>query len=591
MQRFHPEQAALTKQPGQDALPAFFAPLQLAPHQEKWFSMDTSLSTPEETLDTSSPPDRQGMVIVEGSRPQLSVETNDLLRTRLRSASLLMFAGFLAFFIRSLFRLDQLQTSLDRMLFVDHALMTLVTGLVGLRLCTNCALILRHLRTAELVVFGGSAIFFLFYGYALLTGYAAKGYLVPVTPAWLILIFTYALFVPNYVRRAAAIITMMALAPVLLLLVVYTTSEAFASVVRSNPDFSGYVTESVLIMALSAGSAIWGVATIGNLRRQVFEAKQLGQYRLTTRIGDGGMGEVYLAEHLLLKRPCAIKLIRPDKAGDARVLARFEREVKATAKLSHLNTIEIYDYGRAEDGTFYYVMEYLPGLSLAELVELDGPQTAGRVIHLLAQACDALREAHDKQLVHRDIKPANIFAAHRGGVFDVAKLLDFGLVRPLTDVSQNNLTADGGITGSPTYISPEQVTGDQPVDARTDIYSLGTVAYHLLAGVPPFQHDRPMKVMLAHARDQVLPPSEHMPSIPEDLEQVVLRCLEKDPDDRYQDARSLRTALLDCTAAGSWTDEMATDWWHGNGCPKKRALDEAVLAASSLPDVEPAGLA
>ena len=185
----------------------------------------------------------------------------------------------------------------------------------------------------------------------------------------------------------------------------------------------------MILLILAVGSA-FGARTISRLRRQVAEARQLGQYRLRRRIGAGGMGEVYLAEHQLLKRPCAVKLIRPDDVADPRALERFEREVRLTATLSHPNTVEIYDYGRTEDGTYYYVMEYLPGLSLAELVERHGPLPPGRVVYLLRQVCGALREAHAAGLIHRDIKPSNIFAARRGGMDDVAKLLDFGLVLP-----------------------------------------------------------------------------------------------------------------------------------------------------------------
>ena len=200
------------------------------------------------------------------------------------------------------------------------------------------------------------------------------------------------------------------------------------------------------------------------------------------------MGEVYLAEHQLLKRPCAIKLIRPDRAGDPRALARFEREVRTTARLSHPNTVEIYDYGRTEDGTFYYVMEYLSGLSLADLVERHGPLPPGRAIYLLRQACGALAEAHAAGLVHRDLKPANIFAARRGGLHDVAKLLDFGLVLPTAEpVAPPSSAGTATIAGSPLYMAPEQATGDARPDARSDLYGLGAVAYYLLTGRAPFE--------------------------------------------------------------------------------------------------------
>jgi serine/threonine-protein kinase len=265
-----------------------------------------------------------------------------------------------------------------------------------------------------------------------------------------------------------------------------------------------------------------------------------------------------------MKRPCALKVIRPGKADDPKVLARFEREVRATAALSHWNTVEIYDYGRTEDGTFYYVMEYLPGLSLAELVERFGPLPAGRVIYLLRQTCEALHEAHSTGLIHRDIKPGNIFAAQRGGVYDVAKLLDFGLAKPLANAIGDalELTQDGSITGSPLYMSPEQSLGEIEADSRGDIYSLGAVAYFMLTGHAPFEGDTAMKVLVAHAHDQPAPLSRWRSDIPNDLEQVVLRCLAKRPEERFQNALALGQALGGCAAVNDWSRERAEKWWY-----------------------------
>ena len=318
--------------------------------------------------------------------------------------------------------------------------------------------------------------------------------------------------------------------------------------------------------------AITGAHLISTLRRQAFEAKQLGQYRLQEKIGSGGMGEVYLAEHRLLKRPCAIKVIRPGKAADPLALARFEREIQITAELSHPNTVEVYDHGRTEDGTFYYVMEFLPGLSLAQLVERHGPLPAARVVFLLKQVCSALREAHGVGLIHRDIKPENIFAAHRGGLHDVAKLLDFGLVKPGRDPSEQTLTQEGAIAGTPSYMSPEQSRGASDPDVRSDIYSLGAVAYFLLTGQPPFERDTQMEVLIAHARDDVVPPSEIKSDLPPDLEQVVLRCLAKKRDERFQDAMSLEAALNDCRANGKWTQHEATRWWEESKQPLVKSV-------------------
>jgi tRNA A-37 threonylcarbamoyl transferase component Bud32 len=299
-------------------------------------------------------------------------------------------------------------------------------------------------------------------------------------------------------------------------------------------------------------------------RRLVADARQLGPYRLRQQIGAGAMGKVYLAEHQFLKRPCALKLIRPDSVGDPKALARFEREVRVTATLSHPNTVEIYDYGRTSDGIWYYVMEYLPGLNLAELVERYGPLPPGRVVYLLRQVCQALREAHAAGLIHRDVKPSNIVAARRGGMDDVAKLLDFGLARPV-EAPESDLSAEGQILGTPLFMSPEQAKGDRELDERSDIYSLGAVAYHLLTGRPPFDGPGGMAVLIAHARDPVVPPSLILPGIPEDLEHVVLRCLAKDAANRFADAESLERALGECACSGGWDQDHAARWWRDAG--------------------------
>jgi serine/threonine protein kinase len=202
------------------------------------------------------------------------------------------------------------------------------------------------------------------------------------------------------------------------------------------------------------------------------------------------MGEVYLGEHMLLRRACAIKTIRADQAGDPITFARFEREVQAMATLTHWNTVEVYDYGHAEDGTFYYVMEYLPGLNLNDLVHRYGPLPPGRAIHFLRQLCAALSEAHHIGLIHRDIKPTNVLACRRGRVHDVAKLLDFGLVHDVAVQHEPQLTLHGTIIGTPAYIAPEQARGKGVIDARTDIYSLGALAYFLVTGQAPFRATR-----------------------------------------------------------------------------------------------------
>jgi serine/threonine-protein kinase len=356
----------------------------------------------------------------------------------------------------------------------------------------------------------------------------------------------------------------------------------------------GFVQHSLTIL-VAAVSAVFGTHLINTLRREAFEARQLGQYHLLKLLGRGGMGEVHLAEHRMLKRPCAIKLIRPEKAGDPQVLARFEREVQMTACLSHWNTVEIFDYGRTDDGTFFYVMEYLPGLSLEELLRQHGPLPAGRVVHLLRQACQALREAHSIGLIHRDIKPANVFVAQRGGLQDVAKLLDFGLVKPVAEFTSSRLTFDGSISGTPLFMSPEQARGESELDARSDIYSLGTVAYALLCGRAPFEQLNPLAVMMAHSHDAVTPPSQLRGDIPADLELVVLRCLAKRPEDRFPNAESLEQALAICSAADEWTQADAQRWWQERELATQATRDttdihaEQTIRIGSEPNSDPEG--
>ncbi len=351
----------------------------------------------------------------------------------------------------------------------------------------------------------------------------------------------------------------LAAAPLLLILVLWFQHSLCSKLLHEQPT---YPVEVGLMLALAVVTSAYGAHTVGSLRREAFEARRLGQYRLVRLIGSGGMGDVYLAEHQMMKRPCAIKVIHPRKAADPAALARFEREVHATAKLSHWNSIEIFDYGRAEDGTFYYVMEYLPGLSLAQLVDRYGPLSPARVVYLLSQVCDALAEAHAAGLIHRDIKPGNIFAAVRGGQYDVAKLLDFGLAKPIAGADSSQLTQTGAITGSPLYMSPEQAIGDVEPDGRSDIYSLGAVAYYLLTGSPPFVFDQPLKVIVAHVSQEVVPPSQLRSDIPADLEAIVMRCLAKVPAHRYQTPGELAAALAECSLAGQWGRQQAADWWQ-----------------------------
>jgi serine/threonine-protein kinase len=376
-----------------------------------------------------------------------------------------------------------------------------------------------------------------------------------------VLILTYGCYVPKNWRRAALVAGPLALLPgATLLILCLRHPEAVGWLRRGSSSVVQLGIDTILLQIFAVGS-VYGARTIYCLRRQVDEAKQVGQYVLGQRIGVGGMAEVYLAEHQLLKRPCAVKLIRPGADKSENMMQRFEREVRLTATLSHPNTIEIYDYGRTQDGTYYYVMEYLRGLSLADLVERHGSLPPERAVYLLRQVCQALSEAHAAGLIHRDIKPANIFAAKRGGMDDFAKLLDFGLVREVSGAQTPHLTGEGRIVGTPLYMSPQQALGGQEPDERNDIYSMGAVAYYLLTGRPPFDQRSGIGLIIAHSRDPVVRPSLISDGIPDDLELVVLRCLAKDPADRYPDAESLECALADCECADQWDQRRARRWW------------------------------
>jgi hypothetical protein len=335
----------------------------------------------------------------------------------------------------------------------------------------------------------------------------------------------------------------------------------------SGADYIGVSTYPVLCVAI----AVLGSRIIYGLNRDVASARELGSYRLGEMLGHGGMGQVWRAEHRLLARPAAIKLVRPDDGGDRSGAAdhhlqqRFEREAQVTASLQSPHTVALFDFGRAADGTYYYVMELLDGLDLQALVERYGPVPAGRVCHLLAQACHSLAEAHDAGLVHRDIKPANILACHYSREYDFVKVLDFGLVSlgsEATDSRHPRLTAQGVLGGTPTYLAPEVAEG-RPADARADLYALGCVAYWLLTGRPVFEGESPLAIMLAHVRDRPVPPSQVSElAVPPELEELILACLEKDPSKRPRSADELRLRFLSCPPAGTWTQEHARKWWE-----------------------------
>jgi eukaryotic-like serine/threonine-protein kinase len=551
------------------------------PRPTPLFDSPTTVYTGEVSAPAPSRP-RCPVALVSASGGQFTGELQGLLRSRLRLVTLLILAPCLFFFFKNL--VDSHERSLFGwidLLFLAGVLAVLA-GFAAL-LWSRRPLSFRALRGIEVGTFGLLALFFAWQQYELFhsggmfhaasradalcadcppdetaTQTVSMIHLAAVssTLRWFFLIVLYGVFIPNTGRRCAWIVGCTALVPLAL-----TASTALMHGTYGSELYSNLL-DMAVVLGVAVAVAVFGSSRIQVLQRQAFEAKELGQYRLKERLGAGGMGEVYLAEHLLLRRPCAVKLIRPDQAGNATNLQRFEREVRAMATLTHWNTVEVFDYGHAQDGTFYYVMEYLPGLNLDTLVARYGPLPPERAIHFLRQVCRALREAHGVGLLHRDVKPSNVIACERGGVYDVAKLLDFGLVQDLgLGVDSDKLTLKGTILGSPPYVSPEQAKGKSDLDSRSDIYSLGGVAYYLLTGQPPFVRENALQMLLAHAHEPVVPPIDLNPAVPSDLQAVVLRCLEKDPERRYPDAAALERALAACELADLWTEERAEDWW------------------------------
>jgi tRNA A-37 threonylcarbamoyl transferase component Bud32 len=336
--------------------------------------------------------------------------------------------------------------------------------------------------------------------------------------------------------------------------------EAYASLNPVRYSFYTLIAILAVVMAGLIGATQAATSMRQRAREAELKANKLGQYTLGEKLGEGGMGEVYKATHAMLRRPTAIKLLRSQDSDQA--IQRFEREVQITSQLTHPNTISIFDYGRTENGTFYYVMEYLAGLSLDRLVMQAGPLPEARTIHLLRQVCESLREAHLQGLVHRDIKPANIMICQRGGIYDFVKVLDFGLVKDVSSSQNVKLTAASTVTGTPQYLSPEAIQHPDHTDSRSDIYAVGAVGYFMLTGTPVFEGNKPLEVLQKHLSDPVELPSERLKRpIANDIEQVIVRCLDKSREKRpYID--ELLAELNSCKDSHTWGNAEAEQWWN-----------------------------
>jgi hypothetical protein len=385
-------------------------------------------------------------------------------------------------------------------------------------------------------------------------------------------VFARALIVPSSGKRTA-IASVITMAPM--------SATALALAIKGGQDvpgvvfFGGYLMFCVVpIMVASSGSSI-----IYGLRQKFDAAKQLGSYTLDRKIGEGGNGVVHLAHHVMLRRPTAIKLVLPERVGKE-ALARFEKEVQLMSELTHPNTVAVYDYGRSPAGVFYYAMEYLGrGIDLQQLVERHGPQPSGRVVQILTQVCGALHEAHTKGLIHRDIKPANIILCERGGMPDVAKVVDYGLVK---DFAADTGASTQVVLGTPAYLAPEAVTDPSSVGPAADLYALGCVGYFLLTGKKVFEGKTAVDTCVAHVTKVPTPPSQASTrSIDAKLEAIILRCLAKQPADRYATMSALRAALLE-VAATDWTLAEARQWWRDYAVKEQQILQAPEHATMTM---------
>jgi serine/threonine-protein kinase len=372
--------------------------------------------------------------------------------------------------------------------------------------------------------------------------------------------------VPSTASRTVFVSILASLPVCAATLVLHTLADRAGTSVRFHypGDPSGpviFTLWAVLFSGLSVALTGFVSHVIYGLHREVERALQLGSYTLEAEIGAGGMGIVYRARHALLRRPTAVKLLPPERAGAA-ALARFEREVQLTSQLTHPNTVAIYDYGRTPQGVFYYAMEFLDGLDLQALVEADGPQPAGRVLHVLRQIGSALAEAHGHGLIHRDVKPSNIVLCERGLHPDMVKVVDFGLARDYS-AGEAGLTQATDITGTPYYMSPEQIVDPEALDGRSDLYALGALGYFLITGQPVFDGRGVVEVCAQHLHSRVVPPSARITAVvPAKLEAALLACLEKDRGRRPESAEALLALLDACDDCPPWTPSDARRWWR-----------------------------
>jgi serine/threonine-protein kinase len=395
-----------------------------------------------------------------------------------------------------------------------------------------------------------------------------------------LMIVVRAALIPSSPRRTLVYTAMVGVPVIVTPTFVVSTPSGFAIRTLDSGAYPWFPAALVIVWSIVIITSAVISRVIYGLRAEVREARRLGQYVIEEKIGEGGMGEVYRARHGMMRRPSALKLLRPERAQE-RDLIRFEREVQLTARLTHPNTITIFDYGRTDDGVFYYAMELLDGANLQRIVDISGPQAQGRVVRILIMACGALAEAHAIGLIHRDIKPANIMLCTQGGERDVVKLLDFGLVKELAVGGEPSVSVASTLIGTPLYMAPESILAPDSVDARADIYALGAVAYFLLTGGDVFHGKTLVEVCGQHLHEEPDAMAQRGVTVSAELEALVRACLAKKPEARPQSAVELRRRLEACTVE-PWDDEKAQQWWREHQGDVDRVATSPVESARTI---------
>ena len=489
-----------------------------------------------------------------GGTAQTEEEAREYLQTRLAVFSKLVFWSFvalLAFLFLLYYQYPSIQPQNQPIIYGVAVIALAILAFLWRAILVRKKLSVDSLYWFDLIIMIGSGVCFAAVA-TLAYDFAASSYTCLLFVSFTV--FTRALVVPSSAQRTA-IVSSLAFIPIVagsIVLAFIGDPEAFKI------PGAAFVLGDVLYNAVAVALATAGSQIIYGLSQKLSEAMQLGQYTLGRKIGEGGMGAVYHAHHALLRRPTAVKLMLPHLGADA--LDRFEREVQAMSQLTHPNTAAVFDYGRNPDGALYYAMEYLDGTDLEQLVRKFGPQPSNRVVDILTQVCGALQEAHERNLIHRDIKPPNILLCERGGIPDVAKVVDFGLVKELThDATQSTQV----ILGTPHYIAPEIVTDPSSITPAVDLYAVGAVGYYLLTGKRVFEGKTAVEVLVQHRTQTPKRPSEASTiHIPTELDAIIMKCLSKSASERYASAAELAAALETVPRSRDWDRDEAKRWWR-----------------------------